>query len=71
MFYIKEKNLYYEGEWLSGRPNGVGKVFLPNGAYFEGAFKDGKAEGKDGLLIYPDGSYYRGDVSDSRLNGFG
>lgn len=42
-----------------------------NGTYFEGGFKDGQAECRDGLLIFPDGSYYRGEVSNSKLEGRG
>ena len=26
--------VYYEGEWMDGKPHGKGKVYLPDGSYF-------------------------------------
>lgn len=34
-------NGFYEGTWDKGRPHGVGKLYLKNGSYFEGAFQNG------------------------------
>jgi hypothetical protein len=33
--------VYYEGQWLLGKPHGIGKLYLPDGSYFEGGFRDG------------------------------
>jgi hypothetical protein len=35
-YYINKKNVYYVGQWKKGRPNGKGRVYFTNGAYFEG-----------------------------------
>ena len=41
-------------------PNGKGKIFFPQGHYFEGYFNEGEANSTNGILIFNDGSYYRG-----------
>lgn len=35
----------YKGEWLHGKPNGIGKLFYPEGSVFEGYFFEGQQEG--------------------------
>ena len=36
--------VYYEGEWMDGKPHGKGKIYLPDGSYFEGGFHRGEIE---------------------------
>ena len=36
---------YYIGQIKDGVPVGLGKLYLPNGSYFSGTFKEGAPEG--------------------------
>lgn len=49
----------YVGQWEDQLPNGVGRLYLDNGAYYEGNWIKGQATGR-GRYIYADGSYYEG-----------
>jgi hypothetical protein len=35
----------YKGEWMNGKPNGLGRLRKPHGEYY-GNFKDEKLEGE-------------------------
>ena len=35
----------YDGDWLDGRPTGVGKATFPDGTVYIGGFLDGAANG--------------------------
>jgi hypothetical protein len=60
LYYINEKDVYYQGEWNKQLPHGKGKIYYLNGSYFEGYFCQGEATCTNGILIFVDGSYYRG-----------
>jgi len=36
----------YEGDFLRDKPHGYGRKIFANGEYYEGYFKDGKANGQ-------------------------
>ena len=61
----------YLGEWNNGQPNGIGKLYYPNGSYFEGPFVNGEITGQDGVYFYPDGSYKRGNIQAGKMQGLG
>jgi hypothetical protein len=42
----------------------------PDGAKYEGKYKEGKKDGK-GKLTFADGSYYEGEFSTNEICGFG
>ena len=42
----------------------------PDGARYEGKYKDGKKEGK-GKLTFADGSYYEGEFMQNEISGMG
>lgn len=51
-------------------PEGFGKILFENGEYFEGEFKNGKANG-EGILIFDNGDYYHGQIQDNKASGKG
>lgn len=42
----------YRGDIVNGKPNGVGKMYYANGAYYEGYWKDGRRDGF-GFFVSP------------------
>jgi hypothetical protein len=59
----------YEGEWLRNE-HGHGKMYFPNGDFYDGFFKNGKYDGK-GLLRLADGTSYEGDFVEDEKHGRG
>ena len=43
VFFIESRKAFYEGEWQGGKPHGKGKLYMTNGCYFEGSFREGEA----------------------------
>lgn len=41
------------------KPNGLGRMYKPNGSIYIGYFENGRAQGR-GVFIFEDGSYYEG-----------
>ena len=52
-----------------GKPLGIGKLYLPDGGYFSGTFRE-MPEG-EGRFITEAGVYYEGDVSKGMACGKG
>lgn len=47
---------------MKAKPNGLGRMYKPNGSIYIGHFDNGRAQGK-GVFIFDDGSYYEGDFN--------
>jgi len=60
----------YDGEWLRGRPEGMGVEVLANGERYSGTWLAGQRHGH-GELTLPDGSHYVGDFVEGRRQGDG
>jgi len=60
----------YEGEIVSGIPNGQGTETYPDGKMYEGEFKDGLPNGQ-GTGTLPDGGTFVGGFKDGRPHGQG
>lgn len=52
----------YEGDFLNGKFDGIGKYFWPDGSIYEGEFKESKLEGK-GFFKDPTGQIWSGKFS--------
>ena len=51
VYYYKNGNKKYEGEWRDGNANGKGVGYYENGnKMYEGEWKDGKANGKGAYI---------------------
>jgi len=37
--------LYYEGPWVKGKREGVGRIIGPDGSLYDGEFRKGNREG--------------------------
>ena len=55
----------YEGEWESGKFEGIGVFYLINGERFEGKFSDNKYNGY-GKYYYNNGEYLEGIFKNDR-----
>ena len=67
----KNRDVIYEGDFLSGLPNGFGKCFYETGSYYIGQFSDGLRNGK-GTIYYKNGCVkYEGDFVDDKAEGDG
>lgn len=60
----------YQGDIVSGTPQGRGRLLLPDGTRYDGEWRDGKPDGR-GIIIYPGGSAYKGDFKAGRQDGYG
>ena len=60
----------YTGEWLNGKRNGLGVLYLKEMFKYIGEFKDNKENGY-GRLIREDGDIYTGYWKDSQAEGIG
>ncbi|XP_041361339.1 MORN repeat-containing protein 2-like isoform X2 [Gigantopelta aegis] len=60
----------YEGDWVSDKMTGRGKLTHPSGAVYEGEFLNNKFNGQ-GKYVWPNGSFYEGQFVDNRLQGDG
>ena len=45
----------YEGNFIAGKPSGLGTIFMPSGSTYEGKFKYGQYDG-GGYVLFDDGS---------------
>ncbi len=61
----------YQGEFSKDMPNGFGKLTYPDGAYWEGEWKDKYCCNGKGTIRYSDGNVYCGEVRNGALNGIG
>ena len=60
----------YIGMWKDDKINGMGKLILNTGEYYEGNFINDKANGY-GVYMYNNGSVYIGSWKDNVMSGFG
>ena len=61
-FYHEPTGCKYEGDFLNGKFDGVGKYLWPDGSIYEGEFKESKLEGK-GWFRDPTGQIWTGKFS--------
>ena len=70
----EKKQAKYEGEIVTGVPNGWGTITFPSGSMYVGEFRDGKRTGQ-GTMSFLDGRKYKGKYEgkwkDGRKNGQG
>ena len=67
----KDKDVVYEGDFISGLPNGFGKCFYETGNYYIGQFYNGVRHGK-GTIYYKNGCVkYEGDFVEDKAEGNG
>ncbi len=64
------KGHIYEAEFKNGRPDGWGKVTLPDGFNYVGEFKEGIVNGY-GTSTHPNVGIYVGEFKDNKKNGQG
>lgn len=62
--------VFYDGFWIDGKPQLLGRFIKPNKDLYEGLIKDGKANGK-GILYNPTGYRYVGFWKDNMKDGQG
>jgi hypothetical protein len=69
---VLENGAVYEGEWSKTDDvrHGHGKLIFPDGALFEGTWREGKVNG-NGRHIHSNGEYYIGGWKDDAVHGYG
>ena len=70
----EKRQAKYEGEIVTGAPNGWGTITFPSGSNYVGEFKDGKRTGQGTMSFFDGGKYkgkYEGKWKDGRKNGQG
>ena len=60
----------YEGYFLKGEPNGLGRMLFGSGNVYRGMFSDGLPHG-DGILDFDNGDRYIGQFRHGILEGHG
>lgn len=65
----------YEGEFLAGKPHGLGKKVHPDGhsgssLSYEGEYRNGRRHGK-GKAVFRDGGCFEGEWVNNKQHGFG
>ena len=61
---------YFEGEFVSGKKEGKGKLIYSNGTEYKGNFKNNKPDGY-GQLTQENGEVYQGEWKEGKINGHG
>jgi len=61
---------FYKGEWIDGKPQGVGEIKFKNGGRYFGNILMGKAQGY-GKYFYDHEDVYEGDFRDGKFHGAG
>ena len=69
-FVLDKKLPFYEGNYLNGKKEGFGTLYLSNGDIYRGEFKQDKFNGT-GLYSFGFGGTYRGDFFDGKKHGKG
>ena len=64
------KDHVYEGAWINGEKEGIGKMFYPDGARYYGQWSHNVPHG-DGTYKYPNGDIYSGQWSQGVKTGQG
>ena len=60
----------YVGEWINGRPNGVGEIVYVDGTRYSGQFINGMPDGR-GEFVTPNGFRYIGEFHNGKFYGQG
>ena len=68
--YTMPSGFRYEGEWIDGRIQGMGKATYPDGSIYEGHFTAGRPDGQ-GRINYAAGGSYEGAWKDGAITGQG
>ena len=68
--YQSSNGNLYEGEFVSGKYQGKGKITFNDGDVYQGMFSAGKMNG-DGIYTYSGGNSYSGSFSNGSMNGNG
>jgi hypothetical protein len=66
-FIHQQSGMKYEGDFVNGKYEGVGKYIWPDGYYYEGEFKDSKLAGR-GILKDPCGQTWYGKFEGNFAN---
>ena len=61
---IWRNNLIFEGVYLNGKRNGLGKEYIPDKLKFEGEFLNEERNGKGIEYIHDIGSFFQNDNDD-------
>jgi hypothetical protein len=64
------KDHVYDGAWINGEKEGIGKMFYPDGARYYGQWSHNVAHG-EGTYKYPNGDVYSGQWSQGTKSGQG
>lgn len=68
---FNEKGMVFKGQATdTDRPNGIGRLELENGDFYEGEFLNGKFDGK-GRLVQAEGKMYEGEWKENKREGKG
>lgn len=68
--FIEDSNGRYEGEWKSGKREGLGKKINTDKSFYIGNWKDSKKHGF-GIFVWEDGTRYEGGWKEDKYDGFG
>lgn len=55
VYYLKNLDCYYQGQWLNCLPHGCGIAVYRNQSYYEGDFEKGEIETEEGLYYFNNG----------------
>ena len=67
---IFSDGVYYDGYWIDGTPQLIGRFIKPNKDLYEGIIKEGKFHGK-GIMFNPNGYKYVGEWKKNKKHGKG
>lgn len=67
---ILKNGEFYEGFWIKGKPDKMGRFIYPDGVLYEGEVKNGKEHGK-GIQFGLNGQLYKGMFENGVKQGFG
>lgn len=68
--YYNNDSILYEGEWVNGLKNGLGKMYFQNNSKYIGDFEFDVIHG-NGEFYYPNGEFYIGQFKVNNIAGFG
>eukprot|EP00486_Rosalina_sp_Unknown_P003483 CAMPEP_0201568190 /NCGR_PEP_ID=MMETSP0190_2-20130828/9137_1 /ASSEMBLY_ACC=CAM_ASM_000263 /TAXON_ID=37353 /ORGANISM="Rosalina sp." /LENGTH=208 /DNA_ID=CAMNT_0047989041 /DNA_START=85 /DNA_END=711 /DNA_ORIENTATION=- len=70
IYFWKEQNATYDGEWNEDVRTGNGKFTYPDGSKYVGQWKENQRSGK-GIMTYPNGDSYDGEFKNGLRDGQG
>lgn len=63
-------NNLYQGNFLKGKRNGIGKYFWEKDIYYHGEWNDNLMEGR-GIYYFSKDAFYEGNFKNNKIEGFG